>query len=379
MNKKNVYIFVLVSIIICILVIIFIGVIYKLKKVKKNLIIGYIYKYPWLRVKNYFISLIKVGFKNVDVVMFIKDVPQNTIEILKSIGVILYPMPDSQYLSNNCLRWEVYANFLKENKDKYNMVLHTDVSDTIFQKDVFQFYNSKNPFFGVSEEDITLDEKINKNWILTLCNESEYNNYFANRKVLCAGLVIGTPDKFIEYNNSIMKMAHGKSNGDQRFLNYLVYHDNLFNDCIIIKNNSNSHLMHIGETKRKRIILDNNDNILNYNGEIASVFHQYNRHKDIVEKMNQKFNDEDLNKTIYKKSQQDKNILSKKEIIKFCFIFLIIFIIIFMIIIYIIRKLKNYILKQKNKLRRVKIVYNIKNNKRTKFNLYKRIKQYSNI
>ena len=137
--------------------------------------------------------------------------------------------------------------------------------------------------------------------------------------------------------------------------------------------------MHIGETKRKRIILDNNDNILNYNGEIASVFHQYNRHKDIVEKMNQKFNDEDLNKTIYKKSQQDKNILSKKEIIKFCFIFLIIFIIIFMIIIYIIRKLKNYILKQKNKLRRVKIVYNIKNNKRTKFNSYKRIKQYNNI
>ena len=379
MNKKNVCVFFLVSIIICILVIIFIGVIYKLKKVKKNLIIGYIYKYPWLRVKNYFISLIKVGFKNVDVVMFIKDVPQDTIEILKSIGVILYPMSDRPYLSNNCLRWEIYANYLKENKDKYNMVLHTDVRDTIFQQDVFQFYNSKKSFFGVSEEDITLDEEINKDWMLTLCNESEYNNYFANRKVLCAGLVIGTPDKFIEYNNSIMKMAHGKSNGDQRFLNYLVYHDNLFNDCIIIKNNSNSHLMHIGETKRKRIILDNNDNILNYNGEIASVFHQYNRHKDIVEKMNQKFNDEDLNKTIYKKSQQDKNILSKKEIIKFCFIFLIIFIIIFMIIIYIIRKLKNYILKQKNKLRRVKIVYNIKNNKRTKFNSYKRIKQYNNI
>ena len=95
--------------------------------------------------------------------------------------------------------------------------------------------------------------------------------------------------------------------------------------------------------------------------------------------MNQKFNDEDLNKTIYKKGQQYKNILSKKEINKFCFIFLIIFIIIFMIIIYIIRKLKNYILKQKNKLRKVKIVYNLKNNKRTKFNSYKRIKQFNNI
>ena len=103
--------------------------------------------------------------------MFIEDVPQDTIEILKSIGVILYPMSDRPDLSNNCLRWELYANFLKENKDKYNMVLHTDVRDTIFQKDVFQFYNSKKPFFGVSEADITLDEEINKNWILTLCND----------------------------------------------------------------------------------------------------------------------------------------------------------------------------------------------------------------
>ena len=174
MYKKinvNIYFLIfLISIIICILVIIFIGVNYNPKNVKKNLIIGYIYKLPWHKVKNYFICLNKVGFKNVDIVMFIKDVPQNTIEILKSIGVILYSMPDSQYLSNNCLRWEVYANFLKENKDKYNMVLHTDVRDTIFQQDVFQFYNSKKSFFGVSEEDITLEVGVNKRWMLTLCN-----------------------------------------------------------------------------------------------------------------------------------------------------------------------------------------------------------------
>ena len=115
MNKKNVYIFFLVSIIICILVIIFIGVNYNPKNVKKNLIIGYIYKLPWHKVKNYFISLNKVGFKNVDIVMFIKDVPQETIEKIKSYGVIIYPMPDNPYLSKNCQRWELYANYLKEN------------------------------------------------------------------------------------------------------------------------------------------------------------------------------------------------------------------------------------------------------------------------
>ena len=98
MYKKNVHIFYIVSTIICILTIIFIVINYKLNNIKKNLIIGYIYQYSWSMVKNYFISLINAGFKNIDVVMFIKDVPQETIEKIKSYGVIIYPMPDNPYL-----------------------------------------------------------------------------------------------------------------------------------------------------------------------------------------------------------------------------------------------------------------------------------------
>ena len=66
------------------------------------------------------------------------------------------------------------------------MVLHSDVKDTIFQNDVFQFYNSSKPFFGVSEEDIILTNKRNKRWILTICNESIFYDYFANHSVNCA-------------------------------------------------------------------------------------------------------------------------------------------------------------------------------------------------
>ena len=42
------------------------------------------------------------------------------------------------------------------------MVLHTDVRDTIFQKDIFQFYNSKKSFFEVAEEENTLEDKTKK-------------------------------------------------------------------------------------------------------------------------------------------------------------------------------------------------------------------------
>ena len=33
-------------------------------------------------------------------------------------------------------RWKIISDFLKENKDKYNLVFATDVRDVVFQKDI---------------------------------------------------------------------------------------------------------------------------------------------------------------------------------------------------------------------------------------------------
>ena len=367
MNKKNVYLLFFISIIFCIILTIIFIRINKSKKSNqknnKNLIFGIIYKYSWSEIRNYFISLAKAGFKNVDIVMFVKEISQDTIEKIRSFGVIIYPIVDNPFLIYKCQRFELYANYLKENKDKYNIVLHTDVRDTIFQNDVFQFYDSDKSFFEASEEDILLKDGINKLWMLQICNRSMFNDYFANQRAICSGLIIGTPDKFIEFSNSIIKLANGTKFGEQRYLNYLIYYEKFFSDSIIIKNNSNTHLMNIAMTKRRRIILDKDNNILNFNGEVASVIHQYDRHWDLVFKMNKKFNDINFNYTIYKEQRMNKNIISKSENKKFGLIIFKIFIIIFIIIIliiYTIKKLKNYYLIQNNKLRRVKIINNKK-------------------
>ena len=94
MNKKNVLIFVFIFIIhFAILIIIFIkryDIIKSKQNNKKNLIVGAIYKYPWYKIRKYFVSLAKAGFENIDVVMFIKYLSEETIEKLKSYGVILF-------------------------------------------------------------------------------------------------------------------------------------------------------------------------------------------------------------------------------------------------------------------------------------------------
>ena len=379
MDKKNLLIFVFISIInFALLIIIFIKRYDIIKsnqnKNKKNLIVGVIYRYPWYKIRNYFVSLAKAGFKNIDVVMFVKYLSKETIEKLKSYGVILFTIPDNPDLVYKCQRYELYAQYLKENKDKYNMVLHTDVRDTIFQKDVFQFYNPDKPFFSVSEEDTLIKDNMNKAWILSITTESIYEQYFADKKAICSGLLIGTPDKFIELNNSIVKLAQGKQLGDQRYINYIIYYEKLFGDRIIIKNNYNSHLMHIGITNRTNINLDKDDNILNFNGGIASVVHQYDRHKDIVEKFDKKFSDYNFNYTVYKEQQRNKNIFSKSRM-KIYIIMIIVFNIVVMSIIFIKKKLNNYIIIPRNNKRKSKnnMLYNLKKKGRKKFKKYNKL------
>ena len=195
MQKKNVLIF------LCFFIFIFI-IIFFIKQNnldyykkstsnnKKNVILGYIYNYSWETIRNYFISLLKAEIKNTDIVIFVKNIPEETLNRIKSFGVITYPIPDDSPYPPNTQRHILYRKFLIENKDKYNMALHSDVTDTIFQKDVFEVYEGNKSFLAVSLEDLFLTDHVNKKWLLEICNETIFNNYFSDKHVICAGLIL---------------------------------------------------------------------------------------------------------------------------------------------------------------------------------------------
>ena len=83
----------------------------------------------------FFKSWIKANYENCDMVMFVRDITQETINYLKSINVTVFQVPE-QYRNVRAInvRWKMYIDFLTENRNKYNLVLHTDVRDTFFKK-----------------------------------------------------------------------------------------------------------------------------------------------------------------------------------------------------------------------------------------------------
>ena len=136
-------------------------------------------------------------------------------------------------------RWKLFSDFLKENKDKYNLVFVTDVKDVIFQKDIFKYYNSTKPFISFNLEDTTLRNPLNKNWVRNFCKTNEEYFKIADEQVISEGTIISTIDKFIEFADTLWQEISNLSNiNDQGSINYLIYYKKLLNDSIIISDNT---------------------------------------------------------------------------------------------------------------------------------------------
>ena len=330
------------------------------KKSKKNLIIGAITNYSWEKVRNFFISLIKVGFKNCDLVFFVGNMTESAIKKIKQCGVIIYNIPkklmDMKAAIHN-MRFKIYEDFLTENKDKYNMVFTTDVGDSIFQNDVFQYFNYNKSFFVAFYEDPIIKQwPLNIKWVKFYCGQEGLKAIGHNR-ILCSGSILATADKFTEFCHSLWKAIEEKNAYDfiaeQGYLNCFIQYYKYFNDCVIISDNHGP-VMTIALSLRSRLVLDKDDNLLNYDGKIASVVHQYNRKPDIVEKFAKKFNDTFL---INKLTIERKRKIIKIFLLLFSSVFIVLLILFFFF--YTLRRLRRKRIYNKKaiKFKKVKIKY----------------------
>ena len=272
---------------------------------KKNLIIGSFQGFNWSVISPFFKSFNKTRFDNCVCVMFVDNISQETINKVKSLGIIVYSIPD-KYKSQTIInyRWKLYEDYINKNKNKYNLIFTADVRDVFFQKDVFKFFDNKKSFLGVAIEDNYLTEKMNKKWLIDAYGENLYET-IKNERIICVGTIWGTPDKFCQFCKIMWENLNSEWSLKYKVIeqavgNYIIYHDKIFNDCLI-KSDNNGPVMTICLTKRTHIKLDKDKNILNGKGKIAAVIHQYDRKPDLVQK-------------IFKKYCQEENYIIKDNI-----------------------------------------------------------------
>ena len=250
---------------------------------KRNLIFTIIVNYPWKKILPFIKSLFKANFGNCDIVIFISKLSKSVINNLKSYGVIIIEIPFKIEAIHHIYkyRWKLYMDFLKNNKNKYNLVLSVDIKDTIIQKEFFCLFEKLDNFLGFSFEDIILNESINKGWILNTIGIKSFES-ICNERIINAGTIWGTLNQFLEFSNILyQKLQIYPEAADQSVVNYLIYHEKILKNSLKIISDEFGPVMTIGLTKRKNINLDSKNNILNYKGQVTSIVHQYDRHPDL--------------------------------------------------------------------------------------------------
>jgi len=291
---------------------------------KKNLILGVIKNYGWNIIYPFFISFKKAGFNNCECVMFIGQIEQETINKISSFGVKVIQIERHIDARINSFRYKLYEDFLRNNPDKYNLVLTIDVRDSFFQKDIFKYYENYKSYLVLVIEDGYLSEIVNKGWIIDAFDKNIYK-IIKNERIICSGTILGTSDKTLEFSSMIWKYLNQnnysrKNWHDQAVVNYLIYYKKLFhNDSIIWSENKDGPILTLATANPKNFMIDSEDNILNGKGEIAAVIHQYDRHKNITKKILKKYNTHSIEENKYEnynKSVSSNLYLNQSQLIE---------------------------------------------------------------
>ena len=252
------------------------------------MILSVIVKYSWETILPFIKSVMRANINNCDIVVFFKEVSKRIVDTLQSFGIITYNISEKYTGIPNNYRWKLYSNYLKDNKNKYNLVLCVDIRDTIIQNDIFKLYENHKSFLAFSYEEAKIEKIIMKNWIINTFGIQLFNS-INKQYTINSGTVLGSLDIFIEFTNIIWpKLLQYSDVIDQVVINYIIYHEKILDKYLIFIDQYGA-VLTLGLTNRKNIILDYQYNILNKNGIIASIVHQYDRHKDIKKLIKYKF------------------------------------------------------------------------------------------
>lgn len=253
----------------------------------RNIILGSVLGLNIEHIKPFVSSLKKSGFDG-ELCLFIDGVSDNTIDYLSKYNtqyeINLSPFHiDNRNISIHCHRYLLYQTHLLNDKEYSNIML-TDVRDVIFQNDPFDFEFSNLCCFLEDKGKTISSCPYNSSWIYnafgvdTLKEIGSYN-------ISCSGVTIGSYPSIIPYLDTMVyyiKKLGLKANIigiDQGIHNYIV-HKKLIDYKFF--ENLDGPVLTMGYVNSKSLRFDNDGFIINNNGDIINILHQYDRHRHIM-------------------------------------------------------------------------------------------------
>jgi hypothetical protein len=178
-------------------------------------------------------------------------------------------------------RFLYFQEFLEGNP-QYESVLIADARDVVFQRDPFAFDMSDRWYIFEEYPATPLgQQRENAGWVRSLYGPAVLDQ-LSNFPVLCVGLLLGRRRSLVRslhtINEEIITNHIGWST-DQGVPNYFV-RDGRLPEAEVVPYGSGP-AMHVGIAPRESIRTDPQGRVLNAEGEVCNIIHQYDRHPDL--------------------------------------------------------------------------------------------------
>lgn len=185
-----------------------------------------------------------------------------------------------------CSRYFYYLNFLYPRRNSYNRVFLTDLRDVFFQTNPF----SHEDLMGLSlyyDADLRLgDEPINTGWFKSAFGEDIYDRYKGER-ITCSGTTMGGTSSIVDYLRAmccvmvnVLPQIVGQLGVDQSIHNYLIW-KNILKNFHIFENFSHN-VATLKNEPSTSLKFDSAGRLLNNDGSLVPVLHQYDFHSPLV-------------------------------------------------------------------------------------------------
>jgi len=194
----------------------------------------------------------------------------------KEYGVELVLSEHSWHTGPEINRFFAALDFLKKAKDINNVFL-TDSRDVIFQKSPFVSGN----YLYLYTEPVNIREcPFNSNWIRHYYGDVVFEQ-IADKPVLCAGTTLGSYGRMVEYLEIMCSKIKEKLSqnyeyipADQGIHNYEFYSGGISGAVVREHGRSEVQTLH----HEKKFLFSKECFLLNHDGSVVPVIHQYDRH-----------------------------------------------------------------------------------------------------
>lgn len=166
--------------------------------------------------------------------------------------------------------------------------------DVIFQDNVFERFKEHPNYLGYVTGFLKIGEerKHNYPWIERRFGKEEADK-LADRKITCAGTVIGTTQSMITFCNKMWEfIQHALTNNlDQGTMNYLVHNNLLPIENLIDVDCDSGAILTMTQLLRRHPIVIRDNKILRGDGGVPAVVHQYDRGGNVLKFVNKFYRD----------------------------------------------------------------------------------------